>query len=154
MENDFNDGTARQEAAALLSNLESDRSGLADRLRKPTWLAPALGLLAAIYIASPGLPETFARGGVLTPLVILSILVMLGYQRMTGVKLLRFRLFEGVMFAIAVLATLFFFSVSLGLAAGGLHWWILASAAAGFLTVTGLAQLGASSMRERVRDVG
>ena len=89
----------------------------------------------------------------LTSLIITSILLALAYQRVTGIKLLRFRVREGALFAMAIVVTLFFFSVSLGLAAGEVPWWIIASAVVGFLSVTGLTLLGAASMRERVRNV-
>ena len=78
---------------------------------------------------------------------------MLGYQRVTGIHLFRFRAVEGLLFAGAVVATLLFFSVSLGLAASEVPEWIVASALAGFSTVTGIALLAASSMRGRVLDV-
>ena len=154
MENNLPDAhNPRSNAADALRNLESDRAGLVERLRAPKWFAPALGALAAVYIASPALPEALNRGFVGTPVIVVGILLVLGYQRSTGIKLLRFRVFELVLFAGAVATTLLFFSVSLGLAAGGLHGWIAASAVVGFLAVTALAALGASSMRERVRDV-
>jgi hypothetical protein len=106
----------------------------------------------SIYVATPALPDTINRGFVGTSLVILGVIVTTGYQRATGVKLLRFRAFELLLFAAALLATLFFFSVSLGLAASGLPWWIVASVVASFAVATGLAHLVAASMQRRVRD--
>lgn len=141
------------DAALLLGSLKSDRAGLTERLREPKWLAPGLGALAAIYISTPALPESFNRGFVLTSLVMMSIFLVFGYQRVTGIKLHGFRIREGALFALALVTTLFLFSVSLGLAASGYPWWILASVIAGFLAVTGLALLGASSMRGRVGNV-
>ncbi|TFD52168.1 hypothetical protein E3T55_06805 [Cryobacterium frigoriphilum] len=155
MENNLSSGRSNQQsdAAVLLGDLESDRAGLIERLNEPKWFAPTYGALAAIFISTPALPETFNRGFVLTSIVVTGVLLVLGYQWVTGIKLLRFRVLEGVLFGIAILTTLFFFSVSLGLAASGLPLWIVASAIAGFLAATGLALLGVSSMRERVRDV-
>jgi hypothetical protein len=156
MENNLLAGAPDQQSdvETLLENLESDRVGLVERLRQPTWLDPSLGALAAIYIATPALPKTFDHGFVVTTLIIVSILLVLGYERVTGVKLLRFHAFEGGVFAAAIIATLVFFSVSLGLEASGLPWWIIASTVVGFVVVTLLARLAASSMRERVLDVG
>jgi hypothetical protein len=142
----------QNDVTALLGDLETDRAELAQRLRKARWFAPTLGALAAIYVATPALPDTINRGFVGTSLVILGVIVTTGYQRATGVKLLRFRAFELLLFAAALLATLFFFSVSLGLAASGLPWWIVASVAASFAVATGLAHLVAASMQRRVRD--
>jgi len=154
MENNLADRShERNDVTGLLNDLESDRAGLAQRLREPRWFAPALGAIAAFYISTPALPEAFDRGYVLTSLIITSILLALAYQRVTGIKLLRFRVREGALFAMAIVVTLFFFSVSLGLAAGEVPWWIIASAVVGFLSVTGLTLLGAASMRERVRNV-
>ncbi len=155
MENNLPSGRPdqRNNAAILLSSLESDRACLAKRLREPRWFAPGLGALAALFISTPALPESFNRGFVLTSLVMMSIFLVLGYQRVTGIKLLGFRLCEGALFALAIVTTLFCFSVSLGLAAGGFPWWIMASVIAGFLAATGLALLGASSMRGRVSNV-
>jgi hypothetical protein len=142
----------QNDVTALLGDLETDRAELAQRLRKARWFAPTLGALAAIYVATPALPDTINRGFVGTSLVILGVIVTTGYQRATGVKLLRFRAFELLLFAAALLATLFFFSVSLGLAASGLPWWIVASVVASFAVATGLAHLVAASMQRRVRD--
>lgn len=155
MENNLHSGQPdnRNDAARLLGSLKSDRSDLVRRLREPKWFAPALGALAAIFISTPALPESFNRGFVLTSLVMMSIFLVLGYQWATGIKLLGIRLREVALFAVAIAATLFFFSVSLGLAASGLPWWIIASVIAGFLATTGLALLVASSMRGRVSNV-
>lgn len=155
MENNLSSGRSNQQsdATVLLSDLESDRAGLVERLKKPKLFAPAFGALAAIFIPTPVLPATFNRGFILTSIVITGVLLVLGYQWVTGIKLLRFRVLEGVLFGIAILTTLLFFSVSLGLASSGHPLWIIASAIAEFLAATGLALLGASAMRERVRDV-
>lgn len=155
MENDLstNSDNSQSDVAVLLNDLETDRAGLAQRLKKPRWLAPALGALSAIFVATPALPDSFDRGSVATSLVLTGILLTIAYQWVTGVRLLRFRAFELLLFAGAILATLFFFSVSLGLAASGVPWWIIASAMASFAVATGLAHLGAASMQKRVRDV-
>ena len=143
----------RNAAALLLGSLKSDRAGLTERLREPRWFAPGLGVMAAGFISTPALPESFNRGFVLTSLVLMSIFLVLGFQRVTGIKLLGFRLREGALLAIAIGTTLFFFSVSLGLAASGFPWWVVAPVIAGFVAATGLALLGASSMRGRVSNV-
>ena len=155
MENNLPSGRPdqRNDAALLLGSLKADRAGLTERLKKTMWFAPGFGAIAAIFISTPALPESFNRGFVLTSLVMMSIFLMLGYQRVTGIKLLGFRLREGALFAIAIVITLFFFSVSLGLAASGFPWWIMAPVIAGFVAATGLALLGASSMRGRVSNV-
>jgi hypothetical protein len=137
----------------LFGALETDRATLADSLRQPAWFAPSLGILAAIYIATPALPEAVSRGFINISLVVAGILLLVGYRRTTGIKLLRFRPLETMIFAAAIVTTLFFFSISLGLAASGLPLWIIATATAGFLTATTLAVVGAISMRERMRDV-
>ncbi|PQZ93693.1 hypothetical protein CQ018_08525 [Arthrobacter sp. MYb227] len=143
----------RNDAALLLGSLNADRADLAKRLREPKWFAPGLGAIAAIFISSPAWAESFNRGFVLTSLVTLSIFIVLGYQRVTGVKLLGFRFREGALFAVAIVATLFLYSVSLGLAASGFRWWIMAPVIVGFLAATSLARLVASSMRGRVSHV-
>ena len=143
----------RNDAALLLGSLKSDRAGLTEQLEEARWFAPGLGAMAAGFISTPALPESFNRGFVLTSLVIMSIFLLLGYQWVTGIKLLRFRLREGALFATAIVTTLILFSVSLGLAASGFPWWIMVPVIAGFVAATGLALLGASSMRGRVSNV-
>ena len=141
------------DAAVLLGSLKSDRAGLTERLKEARWFAPGLGAIAAIFISTPALLESLNRGFVLTSIVMMSVFLVLGYQRATGIRLRAFRLREGALFAIAILTTLVFFSVSLGLAASGFPWWIMAAAIAGFVAATGLVLLGASSMRVRVSNV-
>ncbi|GGF04578.1 hypothetical protein [Mycetocola zhadangensis] len=154
MENDFHSvGAERAHASELLNELESDRNHLAQRLDRARWLAPAFALIAAAYIATPILPGEGGRSLVLVAAIVASVLLLGEYRRVTGVKLSRFGFVEGALFVAAIVTSLFFFSVSLGLAASGLSWWVLASALAGFVVVAGLVNRITASLRERLRDV-
>lgn len=155
MENHLPEGppSRRNDAALLLDSLQSDRTGLAGRFREPTWFAPVLGAIAALFIASPAMPEFLGQGPMLTSLTVMGILLVVAHQRATGIKPSGFQFREGALFAAALIATLFFFSVSLGLAVSGLPWWIPAPTIVGFLTVAGLGRLGISAVSGRVNNV-
>jgi hypothetical protein len=154
MENDFQESNERrQQASDLLNELESDRTHLTRRLRSAPWLAPAFALIAAAYIATPALPGEGGRDFILIAALTIGVLLLAAFRRVTGVKLSRFGFIEWTLVVVAIVASLFLFSVSLGLAASGLTWWIAASALAGFAVVAGLVTLITASLRERLRDV-
>ncbi|MCY7289441.1 MAG: hypothetical protein LH624_14645 [Cryobacterium sp.] len=139
--------------AGLLEELQADRARLVEKVRAPKWLAPGFGLIAASYVTTPAFPGEGAGDFVLiTALVAGLLLVALSY-RITGIKFTRFGVQAWAAFAAAVLGTLALFSVSLGLAATGLIWWIAVPAVVAFVLVCWLASLIFSTMRERLRHV-
>ena len=139
--------------AGLLEELQADRARLVEKVQAPKWLAPGFGLIAASYVTTPAFPGEGAGDFVLiTALVAGLLLVALSY-RITGIKFTRFGVQAWAAFAAALLGTLALFSVSLGLAATGLIWWIAVPAVVAFVLVFWLASLIFSTMRERLRHV-
>jgi hypothetical protein len=137
----------------IFDELEADRARLVQHFRAPKWLAPGYGLIAAAYVSIPAFPGEPTRNFVLIAAVIAGFLLVGNAYRATGIKISRFSVREWAAFAVAVLGSLVLHSVSLGLAASGLPWWIAAPACAAFVLVLWLASVMFASMRERLRNV-
>ncbi|MBP2217687.1 hypothetical protein [Arthrobacter sp. CAN_C5] len=139
MENNLPPSAADQSssAAALLADVDKDRSALIDRMTTPSWAAPAFGALAAICVVSPAAGDN--RSGNSALLIIVGILVVYLYQRATGVRLARIGWAAWLIYAATLVFCLLMLSVSLGLVSFGLLWWVIAPAAAAF----GAGALGA-----------
>lgn len=140
-----------QVVSEILDELQADRDRLAQRFRAPKWLAPGFGLVAAVYVSTPALPGQRTSDFILIAAVVVGILLVGNTYRATGIKMSRFGLPEWVAFAASVLGSLVLFSVSLGLAASGLYWWIAAPVCVAFVMVFALTRVILSSMRERLR---
>lgn len=155
MENNLssNKSVTGLDAGQLLESVQSDRAGLSKRLREPRWFSLAFGMLAAAFISTAVWEEAVTRGTILIVLVVVSIFLLNQFRKETGMRLRGFRLRESVLFATALVATLLLFSVSLGLAASGLLWWIALPVVTGFIVVAILTRSGVSSMQERLRNV-
>jgi hypothetical protein len=150
MENDIAAGDPNESRAAaeILKELQADQERLAERTQAPRWLAPGFGVLAALYVLMPALPgDPRSSGFVTTALVVGIAMVYLSY-RTTGVKFARLGVQARLALAGAVIGTLIFFSVALGLAALNLHWWIIAPATATFCLVLWLTRVSFSSIRK------
>ena len=102
---------------------------------------------------TPVFPGERAGGFVLNTALVAGILLVVLSYRVTGIKFTLFGVQAWAGFAVAVVGGLALFSVSLGLAAIGLIWWIAVPAVVAFVLVFGLASLIFSTMRERLRDV-
>ena len=157
MENNFSsndsaasDGSPR-DASALLSDLAADRAALADRLVAPGWLYPALGLMTALYVASPFVEPDVVRRSIAGFAIAGIIALVLGYQRMTGVRVSRAGGPARLTLWILLVATLLLLSVSLGLASFGLNWWIALTGAASFGLTVSLGRMFDRQYREHVR---
>ncbi|TFC94460.1 MULTISPECIES: hypothetical protein [Cryobacterium] len=139
--------------SGLLEELQADRARLVEKVRAPKWLAPGFGLIAASYVMTPPFPGEGAGGFVLSTALAAGILLVALSYRVTGIKFTRFGVQAWAAFAAAVVGTLALFSVSLGLAASGLVWWIAIPAVVAFVLVCWLASLIFSSLRERLHYV-
>ncbi len=145
------DGSGQAEAPRLLETLRSDREAFAGRMHAPRWLAPGFGLAAAAYVAIPAVSDDATRNFLFLAAVAVSTALMSSYPRVTWVKASRFSAGEWGLFTACILGALVLLSVSFGLAAAELRWWIIASGAAAFAWVTWLAGRLTSAARERVR---
>lgn len=137
----------------LLEELQADRARLVEKVRAPKWLAPGFGLIAASYVMTPAFPGEGARDFVMITAPVAGILLVALSFRVTGIKFTRFGVQAWAAFAAAVAGSLALFSVSLGLVASGLLWWIAIPTVVAFVWVFWLASLIFSSMRERLRHV-
>lgn len=124
-------------AAALLADVDSDRSALIQRMNTPRWVAPAVGAIAAVCVASPAAGENQSGNSAL--LIIVGILVVYLYHRATGVKLGSIGWTAWLIYAATLVTSLILLSVSLGLVSFDLYWWVIAPTAAAF----GAGTLGA-----------
>lgn len=131
--------TPTQTARTLLQDLAGDRAALAGRLRAPGWLYPALGALAAVYVASPAIPADGPRRTLVLIAAVTTILLSIAYQRISGVKLGRTGVLGVVIVAAGVATVLLFLSVSYGLALLS-PWWVIAPAAVAFGVVVALGR--------------
>jgi hypothetical protein len=157
MESDFDssDGAGRTDGAAAreaLSALHADRQALADRIRTPAWYYPLLALSTALIIGSPGpgVPGQF----VMVVFGCLGITFLsLAYQRITGMtitwvagpKSLAVSIVLGVVIVLLL-------GVSFALTATGHPEWVVASAAAAFVTMWGGGRLCDRVYARELRD--
>ncbi|TWP32947.1 hypothetical protein [Leekyejoonella antrihumi] len=123
------------QAQQVLRELDSDRACLASRLAAPWWLYPVCALLVAGFIATPAIRADEPRNALVGVLIASTLVLLLGYQRLSGVRVGRAGLRGGLLIAGLLVATLVLLSVSFGLAASMSAWWVLAPAAASFLMV-------------------
>jgi len=155
MENNF--GPIRsmdpEGAAALLDDVQGDRTRLTQRVRTPKWVGPGFGFIAALYVATPAVPGNWAGSFVLAMALVAVIVMVHLSHRATGVRFSRLGLQAWAAFAAATLGTLALFSVALGFAATNLHWLIIAPACAAFGLSSWLAKVFFSSMRQGLARV-
>lgn len=124
-------GRARQ----VLHDLDVDRASLAERVAAPGWLYPLCALFIAGFVATPALRSDTPREAVSGALVAATVVLLLGYQRLSGVRVRRTGARGGLLVAGMLVATLVLLSVSFGLAASLSAWWVLAPAAMTFVVV-------------------
>ncbi len=139
-----------QDHDQLLEDLRVDRQAMATQLSEPRWLAPGFGAVAAAYVATAAIPSDPWRDAVFVAAVAASLVMLSAYRRMTGIKLSRIGARAVIILLCAVGVALLMLSVSLGLAASGLTWWITASTLITFITVTWLAKRFIATASERV----
>jgi len=139
MENNLHPSSQNEpgSAAALLADVDNDRSALIGRMDAPQWVAPTFGAIAALCVASPVAGDN--RSGHLSLLIIVGVLVVYLYHRATGVKLSRIGGTAWLIYAATLIFCLILLSVSLGLVSFALYWWVAAPIAAAF----GAGTLGA-----------
>ncbi len=141
-------------ASGLLDELATDRAVLADRLAAPAWLYPAFGVLTAIYVASPLFGPGPGRRAIAGIAIAATFLLVWGYRRLSGVRVLRAGAPARLTLVLLFLATLLLLSVSLGLASFGLTWWIVLPALASFGLTVALGRLFDRQYRQKVRSGG
>jgi hypothetical protein len=139
MENDSATGPAGRPSSAqaqqLLHDLDSDRAALAERLTAPGWLYPLFALITAGYVATPALRSSEPRNAVVGILIVGTIVALLTYPRLSGVRVGRIGVRGGALLAGLLLVTLLLLSTSYGLVASLSPWWVLAPAAVCFVVV-------------------
>ncbi len=139
MENDFAAGPAVRpsstQAQQLLRDLDSDRAVLAERLTAPGWLYPLFALIVAGYVATPAIRSSEPRNAVVGILIVSTIVVLLAYQRLSGVRAGRIGVRGGALLGGLLVVTLLLLSTSYGLVASLSAWWVLAPAAVCFVVV-------------------
>jgi len=123
------------QAQQLLSELESDRAALAERLTAPGWLYPLFALIIAGYVATPALRSSESRNAVVGVLIVGTIVLLFASQRLSGVRIGRIGLRGGALLAGLLAVTLLLLSTSYGLVASLSAWWVLAPAAVCFAVV-------------------
>ncbi len=134
----------------LIEDLHSDRQRMAARLSAPRWVAPGFGLVAAAYVTTAAMPSDTWRDGVFVAAVAASLVMLSVYRSTTGIKLSRLGARAVVILLCAVGVTLLMLSVSYGLAAGGLTWWITASTLITFVAVTWFAKMFTAAASKHV----
>lgn len=122
-------GSAGARARQVLHDLDADRASLAERVAAPGWLHSLCALFIAGYVATPALRSETPRDAVSGALVAATAVLLLGYQRLSGVRVRRTGARGGLLVAGMLVATLVLLSVSSGLAASLSGWWVLAPAA-------------------------
>lgn len=135
----------------LLEELRSDRQAMATRLSGPRWLASGFGVMAAAYVATAAMPSAAWRDAVFVAAVAATLLMLSAYRRTTGIKLSRIGARAVVILLCATGVTLLMLSVSYGLAASGLNWWVAASTLVTFIAVTWFAKLFIAAASKHVR---
>lgn len=123
------------QAQQLLHDLESDRAALAERLAAPGWLYPLFALITAGYVATPALRSSEPRNVVVGILIVGTIVLLLAYRRLSGVRIGRIGARGGVLLGGLLVVTLLLLSTSYGLVASLSAWWVLAPAAVCFVVV-------------------
>lgn len=139
MENNCSTGTtvrpSSMQAQQILQDLESDRATLAERLAAPGWLYPLVAMIVAGYVATPAVRSSEPRNAVVGGLIVGTIVVLIAYQRLSGVRVGRIRVRAGAVLTALLVVTLVLLSTSYGLVASLSAWWVLAPAAACFVVV-------------------
>lgn len=139
MESDSSAGPAARpsgtQAQQALRDLDSDRAVLAERLAAPWWLYPLSALIVAGYVATPAIRSDNLRNAVVGLLIAGFIVLLLAYQRLSGVRVGRTGARGGALLVGLLVATLLLLSTSYGLVASFSAWWVLAPAVACFAMV-------------------
>ncbi len=138
-----------REAAALLETMTSDRDRLADRAKAPTWLPLGFGLIAAAYVAGPASSEDWRRF-ILIAAILGTLAMLAAYRRATGIRLTGVGPKGGLLFALAIVVVLGLLSISFGLVASGLGWWVIATAAVAFAAVAWITRTMTDIARARI----
>lgn len=111
------------DAQTLLHDLDADRAVLAARVAAPWWMYPALGITTSLYVASPALASDANRRIVAGLAIALSMLLLAGYRRVSGVKMSRVGV-RGTVMLSGLVGAVLALSISFGLAAADARWWI------------------------------
>lgn len=136
----------------LLSALDADRTALGRRARRPAWLAPALGAVAAAWITT----SHTARSDSPSPwffLFLAAMMLVLVATRSTGVRLKGIGAGGWVAYLALVATGLLLYSTALALVSLRLDWWVAVPAVLMFVaTVATVRVVDASARRSLDRD--
>lgn len=133
-----------------LEHLRSDRVAMATRLSRARWLPPGIGAVAGAYVAGPLIPNETWRNALLVLTLVATIAMLSAYHRTTGIKPSKVGLRAAMIVAAALGVSLLLLSVSFGLVAGELPWWVTASSAVTFIVVTWLARMFITAASEHI----
>lgn len=124
-------------ASGVLDTLNNDRDVLVSFVTTPPWLYPAVGVVLALFVASPAIGS-----GVGPSFAVVAVLALLFASRVTS-RVRRVRLGWCGMFVVAglVAVVLVMLSTSLGLLALKLNWWTIAPVAATFAATLAFGRL-------------
>jgi hypothetical protein len=123
------------DAQQVLRDLTADRATLAERLAAPPWLYPLLAALASAYVATPAIPSDDARIAVVGLLMAGTLVALLLYQRLSGVRTGRAGSRATTLLVGLLLGVLLLLSTSYGLVASLNPWWALPPTAMCFALV-------------------
>lgn len=139
------------ESKDILNDLDADRATLAQRVRTPWWLAAGFGLIAACFVLSPATGGN--QSGVIIASVVLSVAMLAGYRKMSGLKLGGLGPLSWLIVLGALLLVLGLFSTALALASLGLYGWIAIPTALAFAVGVAATLLFTALARKRMRRV-
>ena len=123
------------QAQHALRDLGSDRAALAERLAAPWWLYPLSALIVAGFVATPAIKSDETRNAVVGLLIAGFIVLLLAYQRLSGVRVGRIGTRGSALVVGLLVATLLLLSTSYGLVASFSAWSVLAPAVVCFVMV-------------------
>ena len=142
--------TTNHSARETLAQLSHDRSVLAGRVAAPTWHWPLLGLIVALFIASPAIGNDAIGDTIFIGCVVAAIIVSGRYAKEVGAKGLRSGIHGVVLGAIFLAGALILYSVSLGLVASDHPLWVVLPALGSFMLVIWLGRLFTGVLEERL----
>lgn len=143
----------RDDAAAALHALSTDRAQLADRSRPSGLLMAAFGATAAAWVGSAALTspgEDYQSSPV--SFLALGAFLLVGYlvRQRVGIAFGRWGARAQAAMAIGLVLCLILFSVSLGLVAADLTWAVVLTSAVAFAAVTYLATVAYRGALEKL----
>lgn len=140
--------TPSDDAQATLAQLREDREALDRTTRTPAWLAPAMGLLAAGFVASPAFPSGDDGRAAYVGALVLALALTVLARRRAGRRDAPHGPRSWPLIVLLVIVTLLMFSTSLGLVSlGHAAWVVLPALVTGTAVALGLRALDRQARR-------